>query len=62
MDAFSNYARLEQVDGVLLGVGGGAAGEGGQLVVDDDTQTSEERHFGLAYANAAAAPGDGTAC
>ena len=61
LDALGNDARLEQVDGVLHRVGGGAAGQVGQLVVDHHAETSEGRHFGLGHAHTAAAPDHGTA-
>ena len=60
LDALGNHTRLEEVHGVLLSVGGGTAGQCDELVVDHNTQASEERHFGLGHAHTAAAPGDRT--
>jgi len=57
LDALGNNARLEHVDGVLHRVGSGTTGQVGQLVVDNDAQTSEGCDFGVTDADTAATPG-----
>ena len=59
LNALGNYTRLEEVHGVLLSVGGGAAGQGGQLVVDHHAEARKGGDFGGSHAHTAAAPGDG---
>ena len=58
LDALADDAGAGDVDGVLLQVGGGAAGDGADLIVDDDVQTGEAGDEALAQAGAHAAAGE----
>ena len=62
LDALGNNARLEHVHGVLHLVGGGATGQVGQLVVDDDAQSGEGGDFRVADTNTTAAPSHCAGC